>query len=205
VCMKSAIHHPNVPGWRLHLQRGMNRLFSSLTPERAWFRHTQDLGFAPRPRIPASFQPRPVEAFTGEPTRCYALATSSSTLSPAAQLPLDGVMPSPVVMRGVIRAIRRAGVRWERQQRPGIARSVTWRCGGQVRAVGVDGARGCALHARAGLVLDGVPDAATHASLQLRPVSSRQTDKHSANAPRCTRSCASRCPSLSGTARLRAC
>jgi hypothetical protein len=99
VCMKSAIHHPNVPGWRLHLQRGMNRLFSSLTPERAWFRHTQDLGFAPRPRIPASFQPRPVEAFTGEPTRCYALATSSSTLSPAAQLPLDGVMPSPVVMR----------------------------------------------------------------------------------------------------------
>ena len=61
----SAIHHPNVPGWMFHLQKHMNRLFADMTPERSWFRHTQDLGFSVKPLIPEAFQPRPVEAFTG--------------------------------------------------------------------------------------------------------------------------------------------
>ena len=61
----SAIHHPNVPGWMFHLQKHMNRLFADMTPERSWFRHTQDLGFSVKPLIPGAFQPRPVEAFTG--------------------------------------------------------------------------------------------------------------------------------------------
>ena len=35
----ASIHHPNVPGWYMHLQRGMNRLYASLAPEVAWYRH----------------------------------------------------------------------------------------------------------------------------------------------------------------------
>jgi hypothetical protein len=61
----SAIHHPNVPGWKFHLQRHMNRLFATISPELSWFRHTQDLGFSIKPVIPPEFQPRPIEAFTG--------------------------------------------------------------------------------------------------------------------------------------------
>ena len=34
----SAIHHPNVPGWFFHLQRGMNRLFTDIEPDVSWFR-----------------------------------------------------------------------------------------------------------------------------------------------------------------------
>ncbi len=35
----STIHHPNVPGFWLHLQRGMNRLFAEMEPGVPWTRH----------------------------------------------------------------------------------------------------------------------------------------------------------------------
>lgn len=62
----SAIHHPNVPGWYFHLQRGMNRLFSSMTAEQSWYRYTHDLQFSGLPIHVLQQDPnRPVEAFTG--------------------------------------------------------------------------------------------------------------------------------------------
>lgn len=62
----SAIHHPNVPGWFFHLQRGMNRLFTDLEPDVSWFRHTQDMAFSGLPtHILAQEPDRPLEAFTG--------------------------------------------------------------------------------------------------------------------------------------------
>ncbi len=35
----ASIHNPNVDRWYFHLQRGMNRLFSEMTPEISWYRH----------------------------------------------------------------------------------------------------------------------------------------------------------------------
>jgi hypothetical protein len=62
----SAIHHPNVPGWYFHLQRGMNRLFTDMEPEMSWYRHTQDLQFSGLPEHVLAQEPgRPLEAFTG--------------------------------------------------------------------------------------------------------------------------------------------
>ena len=62
----SSIHHPNVPGWYFHLQRGMNRLFTAMEPEMSWYRHTQDLQFSGRPEHVLAQEPdRPLEAFTG--------------------------------------------------------------------------------------------------------------------------------------------
>ena len=39
LCSMAGIHHPGVGGWRFHLQRSMNRLFTQLTPEQSWWRH----------------------------------------------------------------------------------------------------------------------------------------------------------------------
>lgn len=35
----ASIHHPNVPLWFFHLQRGMNRLFAEMVPEVSYYRH----------------------------------------------------------------------------------------------------------------------------------------------------------------------
>jgi hypothetical protein len=35
----STIHHPHVPGFWVHLQRGMNRLFAEMEPGVPWMRH----------------------------------------------------------------------------------------------------------------------------------------------------------------------
>ena len=35
----ASIHNPNVDRWYFHLQRGMNRLFTEMTPETSWYRH----------------------------------------------------------------------------------------------------------------------------------------------------------------------
>eukprot|EP01052_Picozoa_sp_SAG31_P036944 SAG31_NODE_4687_length_3031_cov_1.632674_2_plen_92_part_00 len=34
----STIHHSYVPGFYLHLQRGMNRLFAGMVPGKTWWR-----------------------------------------------------------------------------------------------------------------------------------------------------------------------
>ena len=64
----SAIHHPNVPGWALHLQRSMNRLFSSLEPGVDWFRYTQEFSFLePQFQDESVFDtPLPEQAYTGK-------------------------------------------------------------------------------------------------------------------------------------------
>ena len=63
----SAIHHPNVPGWALHLQRAMNRVFASLAPGRSWFRIGGEPSFAVQPSDPSPSDPtRPAQAFTGQ-------------------------------------------------------------------------------------------------------------------------------------------
>lgn len=35
----ASIHNPNVDRWYFHLQRGMNRLFTEMTPDISWYRH----------------------------------------------------------------------------------------------------------------------------------------------------------------------
>ena len=50
----AAIHHPNVPGWYLHLQRGMNRLFADLEPAAACRRGPGIPGRVRAPRRAAS-------------------------------------------------------------------------------------------------------------------------------------------------------
>jgi cytochrome b involved in lipid metabolism len=45
----ASIHNPNVDRWYFHLQRGMNRLFTEMTPEVSWYRHNygfHDSGFS---------------------------------------------------------------------------------------------------------------------------------------------------------------
>ena len=55
-----------MPGWYFHLQRGMNRIFTSMTAEQSWYRYTHDLQFSGLPtHILAQEPDRPVEAFAG--------------------------------------------------------------------------------------------------------------------------------------------